>query len=134
MRVWTIALAFTLIAIAQPPQRDATATPETVVITLHSKKGSESALARVVARHWTTARRLNLVLDSPHITVRATEEGDRTSIIDIFTWRDGSIPDSPPPPIREIWREMSDLVESRGGRAGIEIATGSLVTSAAGVE
>ena len=58
---------------AQQPRPE---TPETVMVTFHAKSGGEADLARVIARHWDTARSLNLVLDTPHVTLRGTEDGE----------------------------------------------------------
>jgi hypothetical protein len=102
--------------------------PETVMLRLQSKAGSEDDLARVIARHWKTARDLKLVDDAPHVTVRGSENG-KSYFVDIFTWRDASIPDSAPPAIQAIWAEMNKLVEARGGKPGIEIAEVNLATS-----
>jgi hypothetical protein len=104
------------------------AEPETVIVTLHAKAGSEAALARVIEQHWQTARRLNLVQDAPHVTLRGTEDGDKTYFIEIFTWRDGAIPDSAPAEIQAIWKNMNDLVEERNGTPGLGFRGVSLVT------
>jgi hypothetical protein len=101
--------------------------PETVIVTLHAKTGSEAELAGVIARHWETARRLNLVVDAPHLTMRGTEHGTDTYFVDIFTWRDASIPDQAPPEIRAIWADMNRLVESRKDRPGLNIAEVTVV-------
>ena len=101
--------------------------PETVLITFRAKPGADAELARVIARHWETARRLNLVLDAPHVTVRGSESGSQVYFVDIFTWRDASIPDAAPAAIHAIWAEMNRLVESRGGRPGLDITAVSLV-------
>lgn len=103
------------------------AEPETVMVTFHAKTGSETELAGVIARHWETARRLNLVLDAPHLTVRGTENGRQTYFIDVFTWRDAGIPDQAPAAIRSIWADMNRLVESRGARPGLDFAEVTVV-------
>src|SRR5258708_34865162 len=102
--------------------------PETVMITLHAKPRGEAELERVIARHWTTAREMKLVRDTPHVTIRGTEAGNKAYFIDIFTWRDAGIPDAAPAEIRKIWDDMNRLVEARGGRQGLEIAAVSLRT------
>lgn len=94
--------------------------PHTVIVTFHAKAGAEVALAKVIADHFATARRLNLVLAEPHVTVR-TSEGDKTAFVDIFTRRDGSVPDNAPPAILAIWTEMAKLTEPRGGKPAIDI-------------
>ena len=71
--------------------------PETVMITLHAKAGAEAELAQVIARHWETAQRLKLVTNTPHVTLRGTEPAEgamRTFFVDVFSWRDASIPDT----------------------------------------
>ncbi len=112
-------------ATAQPHHDE----PETVIVTLHAKAGAEGDLAAVVARHWETARRLNLVLDAPHLTMRGTENGSQPYIVEILTWRDASIPDAAPPAIQAIWAEMNRLVEPRGGRPGLDISEVSILGS-----
>jgi hypothetical protein len=102
--------------------------PETVVITLHAKPGAETELQQVIEKHWTVARQMNLVRDSPHLTLRRTEEGSKVCFTDIFTWRDASVPDNAPPEIRTIWARMTELVESRGGNAGLSISEAAIVS------
>ena len=100
--------------------------PETVMITLHAKAGAEAELAQVIARHWETARRLNMVRDTPHLTLRSVE-GGQTDFVEIMTWRDASIPDSAPPEIQKIWAEMNRLVEKRGSVPGLSIEQMSVI-------
>ena len=96
--------------------------PETVVITFHAKPGAEAELARVIEKHWTVARETKLVHDSPHLTLRRIEGGNKACFTDIFTWRDTGIPDNAPPAIQSIWAQMNQLVESRDGKPGLGIA------------
>jgi hypothetical protein len=103
------------------------AEPETVVVTLHAKPGAEAQLARVIASHWETARKLNLVQTAPHMTLRGTEAGDKAYFLEIFTWRDGSIPDAAPAEIQAIWKQMNDLVEAREGKPGLDFRAVSIV-------
>ena len=102
--------------------------PETVVITFHAKPGAEAELARVIEKHWTVAREMKLVNDSPHLTLRRAEEGNRVSFTDIFTWRDAAIPDDAPAAIQDIWARMNQLVEPRGGEPGLVIASVAIVS------
>jgi hypothetical protein len=101
--------------------------PETVMVTYHARPGSEDELARVLARQWTTARELNLVLATPHVMVRGTEEGTKTYFVEVLTWRDESIPDAAPAPIQALWSEMNKLVERRNGRPGIDFTEVAVV-------
>ena len=100
--------------------------PETVMVTCYAKSGSEAALARVLAKHWAAVRDLKLALDAPHLTLRGVEAGGRTYFVEIFTWRDQSIPDNAPAPIREIWDEMNRLADK------IDIAEVEIIPSPAG--
>ena len=102
--------------------------PETVMVTFRPKPGSEMELARVIANHWKTASELKLVSPTPHLTLRGTDESKRTYFVEIFTWRDSSIPDSAPPAIQKIWAEMNALVESRGvGQPGLNFTEVSVI-------
>jgi hypothetical protein len=105
----------------------AAAQPETVMVTLHAKPGGEAELDRVIARHWAAARQLHLVREAPHLTIRGLEDGSKAYFIDIFTWRDASIPDAAPAEIQKIWGDMNRLVEARGGRPGLEFTAVSVV-------
>jgi len=111
-------------AFAAPVQADQ---PETVMITLHAKPGAESSLARVIERHWETVRRLNMVTDAPHVTLRGTENRDKTYFIEIMTWRDASVPDNAPPEILALWKELNELVEPRNGQRGLDITEMAIV-------
>jgi hypothetical protein len=101
--------------------------PETVMVTCHAKAGSEAELARVLGRHWAALRDLKLVADAPHLTLRGSEDGSKTYFVEIFTWRDASIPDAAPAAIQKIWAEMGEFVEPRGGRPGIDIVEVSVI-------
>jgi len=101
--------------------------PETVVITFHAKAGAEAELAQVIARHWQTARRLKMIRETPHLTLRSAE-GAQTDFVEIMTWRDASVPDAAPPEIQKIWAEMNRLVEKRGTAPGLNIEQMSVVT------
>ena len=85
------------------------------MITLHAKAGAEAELAQVIARHWDTARRLKLIRETPHLTLRSAE-GAQTDFVEIMTWRDASVPDSAPTEIQKLWAEMNRLVENAGQR------------------
>jgi hypothetical protein len=111
-------------ALAQPAPAD----PETVMVTLRARPGAEAELARVIADHWTTARRLDLVRAEPHVTLSGKDAAG-TYYVDIFTWRDASIPDNAPPEIQKIWADMGRLTEARGGHAALSISEMDIVGS-----
>jgi hypothetical protein len=118
-----IALALSLTLLAEQP--------ETVMITLHAKPGAEQALADVLARHYETARRLNLLVpDAPHVTLRSVEGTEKPDFVEIFTWRSADVPDHAPKEILALWQEMTGLVEARGGAPGLRITEMTPVRSA----
>ena len=118
----TLTQASSLVAQPRPEE------PETVMITLHAKAGAEAELAQVIARHWDTARRLKMIRETPHLTLRSAE-GAQTDFVEIMTWRDASVPDSAPAEIQQIWAEMNRLVEKRGTAPGLRIEQMSVVTA-----
>ena len=122
--VCVLAAAVVTMSMAQPARA---AGPETVMVTLHAKPGSEEALARVLDAHWRTARRLNLVREDTHVTLRGSEDGDKTYFVEVFTWLDADIPDHAPDAIQSIWKEMNSLVESRRGEPGLRFVEVSVV-------
>jgi len=105
--------------------------PETVLITFRPKPQAEQELADVIARHWQEARRLDLVLATPHLTLRGRDGAGRVVLTEVLTWRDARIPDAAPPAILEIWKRMNELVEERDGRAGLVFDAVTVLTSAA---
>jgi hypothetical protein len=122
-----LGLAASILFIGSSAAQDGGSKPETVMVTYHARPGSEAALAGAIARHGTVARDLKLIGDTPRITLRGTEDGNKTYFVDVFTWRDAKIPDAAPPAIQAIWAEMNKLVETRGGRPGIDITEVSVV-------
>jgi hypothetical protein len=105
--------------------------PETVLITFRPKPQAEQELADVIARHWKEARRLDLVLATPHLTLRGRDGAGRVVFTEVLTWRDASIPDAAPAGILEIWKRMNELVEGRDGRPGLAFDAVTVLTSAA---
>jgi len=101
--------------------------PETVIITFHAKAGGETELASVIAQHWTNAIERNMVLPSPHLTLRGTEDGNKTYFIEVLTWRDAKIPDAAPDEIKRIWDRMNQLVEARSEKPGLTFVPVSVV-------
>jgi hypothetical protein len=102
--------------------------PETIMVVLHVKPGAEAELQRVLEQHWTTAHEMKLVTDTPHLTMRCLENGNKMYFIDVFTWREASIPDAAPAEIRKLWEEMNRLVENREGHQGLELVPVSIVS------
>src|SRR5512141_616457 len=86
------------------------AAPETVAVTYRFSPANEAALRGVIDEHWATLVRLNLVTGE-----HAIYRGSNT-FLEIFTWRDDSIPDNAPTEVRAIWRKMNSLVDGSEGK------------------
>jgi len=120
----TIAIASSALVAAEEP--------ETVMITLRARPGVEQALAKVIARHYDTARRLEMLRDdAPHVTLQGADENARPFFVEILTWRDAAAPDQAPREILAIWKELNELVDARGGRPGLDIVAMRPVAAAA---
>lgn len=122
-RIW-IAVGMIGCAAAGPRAEE----PETVIITLHAKAGASAELEQLIAKHWDTARRLNLVLPAPHMTMRREAQGKEAVLMEVLAWRDASVPDHAPPEILAIWAEMNRLVETTLSRPGLTIDQVSVIT------
>jgi hypothetical protein len=83
--------------------------PETVMITCHAKPGAAADLQRALDRHWTTIRDLKLVTAAPHVRLKGVDAAGTVYFVDIFTWRDESIPDHAPEAVQTIWSELNRL-------------------------
>ena len=105
----------------------ARAEAETVMVTFLPKAGAEPELEKVIAQHWKTARELDLVPVAPHLTLRGKDEDGRAYFVEVFSWRDASIPDNAPPAIRQIWDRMNALVEKRGAKPGLSFNEVSVI-------
>jgi hypothetical protein len=101
--------------------------PETVMVTYQVKGDEEAALTRVIAEHWRIAREMKLVLSAQHVVLEGGDQG-RRYIVEILTWRDGSIPDNAPDPITRLWQQMGRLVEPRDGHPGIDFSRVRILT------
>ena len=110
--------------------QQAKVTPETVMVTFRAKAGAEDELARVIEKHWATGSALGLFQPTPHLTVRGQDGDKKTYFVDVFTWRDATIPDHAPPAIQAVWADMNRLTEARGGKPGLEFAEVSVVAGA----
>lgn len=116
-----IPVSFVFGAAAASAAPEAPEAPETVIVTYQVKADAEAALARVIAEQWRVARHMNLVRPSPHVVLQGGDKGKRY-IVEVLTWRDGSIPDNAPNAITRLWQEMSKYVEPRDGRPGIDFS------------
>jgi hypothetical protein len=94
--------------------------PETVLITYHVKPGKEAELENVLRREWKIYRNEHLVFARPHLIVRDKESGDKTRVVEVFTWVSHSAPDHAPDSVKAIWNDMQALCEPRDGHGGLE--------------
>lgn len=93
----------------------AAAPPETVAVTYRFTRENEAALRRAIEDHWMTVRKLKLVTGP-----RQFFRGDGF-FLEIFTWKDASIPDDAPPEVRKIWARLESLVDRNEGKRALEI-------------
>ncbi len=109
---------------------DATASPETVLITYHVKAGKEKELREVLSRAWTAYRQQHLVLAQPHVIIQDKETGENTRMVEIFTWVSSDAPEHArdSASMKTIWDQMQSLCEGRNGHNGLEGGAVELIT------
>ena len=93
--------------------------PETVLVTYRVKAGKEAEFQAILSRIWQIYRTEHLVFAEPHIIVRDTEEGDKTRLVEIFTWVSHPGRKSPEA-VKKLWEREQSLREARSGHDGIE--------------
>ena len=99
----------------------ADAEPETVLVRYHVQAGKQPEMEALIRKQWAALRRLDVVEEQPHVVLRGTEDGGKPVFVEVFTWRTADAPDHLPAEIQTLWSAMNKAVESRGGRAGIDI-------------
>jgi hypothetical protein len=110
--------------------RDASAdSPETVLITYHVMPGKEKELQKVLARAWKVYRQEHLVFAQPHVIVQDKENGDKTRLVEVFTWVSGNAPDRARDSlaVKTVWDQMQALSEARDGHGGLEFGAVELI-------
>jgi hypothetical protein len=110
------------------PAGNAKTDPETMLITYHARPGKEAELQAVLSSAWQTYRAGNLVVARSHTVVRKTEDGDKTSFVEIFTWASHATPEHAPDAVQKVWEQEQSLCEARNGHRGIEGGEVELVT------
>jgi hypothetical protein len=125
MKITHFLLALSLVSLtacsSTTAPRDRRHLPETMLITYHVKPGKEAELQEVISRAWGIYRQNKMVFAKPHTIVQDKEDGDKTRIIEIFTWVSASAPDHAPDAVQKVWGQMQSLCESRDGRGGLEL-------------
>ena len=114
--------ASSALAQAAPPASLPGPETETIYCISHVKSGKEAEYAGLSARAWSIYRRLDLVLERPHMLLRGTDESGKSYFVEIFTWKNSTIPDHAPAEVREIWQKLQDACEPRGGRPGMDFS------------
>jgi len=114
------ALLALYLCLAPAGLQDSKKATETVLVTHRVREGKEAEYLGLLAREWSTLRRLGLVLERPHIILRGSEEQGKTILVEILTWKDHETPDNAPPEVEQIWSELEGLAEKRFGHRGIE--------------
>jgi hypothetical protein len=99
---------------------------ETIYSVAHVIPGREAAYAKLSAETWALYRRLDLVLPRPHVVVRGVDDAGKPYFVEIFTWKDASIPDHAPAEVRAIWKKLEAVCEPRSGRPGIDFSDGGV--------
>ena len=95
--------------------------PETVEITYHIQPGRETEFQALLNRAWTVYNKEHLVVPQTHFIVTTREYGNRPRIVETLTWVSHSALDHAPNSVTDLWNQMQDLCEARGGHDGLEI-------------
>ena len=81
---------------------------ETVLVTYHVQSGKEADFQKLLLHAWDVYRSDGLVYPKPHVIVRNTEDGNKTSFTEIFTW--ARSPDHPSDDIRALWSQEGAML------------------------
>jgi hypothetical protein len=95
---------------------------ETIHSVAHVKPGHEAEYAKLSQKAWTIYKQLGLVLNTPHVVLRGTDEKGRAYFVEVFTWKNADIPDHAPVEVKTIWRQLEGACELRDGRPGIDFS------------
>jgi hypothetical protein len=93
---------------------------ETVVVTYLPKAGQEGALQQEIDATWQDMVRLHLTANNDRAFYRGADDDGHPFFLEIFTWKDHDTPDHAPAEIEAHWKKLSDLVEARGARPGLQ--------------
>jgi hypothetical protein len=96
--------------------------PETVICTYRVKEAAEPQFRALLAKHWPTLDRLDLVNQSIHELFRGTDESGKAFFVEIFEWKneDTVRVAHESPQVLSIWEPMEALCEERLGRPALE--------------
>jgi hypothetical protein len=92
-----------------------------VVCTYRVKSGKENAFRRLLARHWPTLKRLDLVAAAPRLMLRGIDKDRRSDFVEVFAWKPGGFQRGHRmPEVLAIWEPMEKLCETRHGLPATE--------------
>jgi hypothetical protein len=109
-------------ASAPAPRHALPPTAETVVVTYLPKAGQEAALQQEIEATWQEMVHLKLTATDDRVFYRGDDDDGHPFFLEIFTWKDHDTPDHAPKEIEEHWKKLSDLVEARGARPGLQFS------------
>ncbi len=76
---------------------------ETVHSVAHVKAGHETEYAALSPKAWDLYRKLQLVLDHPHVVLKGSDEKGLPFFVEVFTWKSASVPENAPPEVKALW-------------------------------
>lgn len=96
--------------------------PVTSMCIYQIRSGSEQDFEGLLADHWPTLRKHDLVPDESSQIFRGRNDDDTPFFVEILTWCDESCPDSAHecPEVMAIWESMGKHCESRNGKPAME--------------
>jgi len=129
MKTFYLALTLTLVAgcaglapVKGAEERDP------VLIIYHVRPGSESELQNLLKRAWQTYLSEGLVCSKPHLVMRVREDEQNFRIIEGFCWVGPFATEYPPDQVKQVWRLIEPLCESRQGNASIEVRQAEILS------
>jgi hypothetical protein len=123
------ALLLVLVACSadSPLANAAVSQPETVLVNFHVKQGQENQLTRLLSDAWEIYKKHGMVRSNPHTVLRGKDRAGKPLVVEIFTWKDSSVPDNAPSDVRAVWKSMEALCEARAGESGINFTEMEIV-------
>ena len=99
--------------------------PVTCMCVYQVRRGAESEFSELLAAHWPTLHRLELVTDDKPSMYQGKNDDDSPFFVEILTWRDEEAPNSAHElaEVMAIWEPMGKLCEDRDGRPAMEFPT-----------
>lgn len=122
MKFYIFLMMFCPLAVRHAAAQLPGAGTETVHSVAHVKPGHEAEYEALSSHAWDLYQKLGLVLDSPHVVLRGVDEKSRPFFVEVFSWKNSSIPDHAPPAVKVIWQQLEKVCEPRDNRPGIDFS------------